>query len=161
MSWRYCNVYPSEPEHCYLKVPMHPGEYTYYLQKKAECGCSNCNKSDTRYRTYYDLLMKSSYLSSYSCKDVYAAYKNAVQEEDKENEAKWNMSKDQYKDYLQRYGYSTDNLNKVQKPKLPHCPYEHNEDGEHLFCHYSNFGHHGHHGCGHHHAHHGHGCWHH
>ncbi|KAJ2846792.1 hypothetical protein J3B02_004318 [Coemansia erecta] len=162
MSWRVCNAYNSNPEHCYLKVPMHPGEYTYYLQQKQQCCCSYCsNNKDTTYRTYYDLLMKSPYLSNYSCKDIYAAYNNAVREEDTENEMKWCMSKDQYKDFLIRNGYNADNLNKVEKPRIPHCGYEHSDDGDHIYHHYSHYGHHGNYGFGHNHGHHhGHGCWH-
>ncbi|KAJ1797124.1 hypothetical protein LPJ56_007038 [Coemansia sp. RSA 2599] len=157
MSWRVCHVHNSQPDYCHLQVPIHPGEYTYYLQKRQECCCSGCTTSDTRYRTYYELLMKSPYLSNYSCKEIYDAYKNASGEEKKELEKKWNMTMDQYKDYLTRHGYSTENLLKTEKPKIPHCVYQHDDDGNHPFYHYSHFAHPGY---GHHHGHH-HGCWHH
>ncbi|KAJ2368478.1 hypothetical protein IW150_005398, partial [Coemansia sp. RSA 2607] len=69
------------------------------------------------------------YLNIYSCKQVKSAYNDAIKEAKEEKMKKYNMTEEQYVDYLERNGLSKDKLYDVPDLKYPNnCTLPHDDE---------------------------------
>ncbi|KAJ2726139.1 hypothetical protein GGI07_000778 [Coemansia sp. Benny D115] len=131
--WKVVHVHENKteaPNFLTLHVPAVAGNYQYTIGLPAGY---HGTTYEFVHRHYYHSLINSPYYKSTPCKDIFAAYKRALTEEDEANQKKYNMTKDQYLHFLRTNGYSTDGVNKVPKPNMDHCSYaHHNDDGEHV-----------------------------